>query len=422
MSAEKRNPWAWIPSLYFAEGLPYAVVMTVSIVMYKRMGISNADLALFTSLFGLPWVIKPLWGPVVDLVRTRRAWVLWTQLALGGALALLAISLQLPAFFAYSILLFFVMAFSSATHDIAADGFYMLGLSEHHQAAFVGVRSTFYRIAWLSGQGLFVILAGSLEATGTVAMAWTQVFALLALVMVLLFGYHRLILPIPQADRPAVGRPTLRATAAVFAEFFRRKEIGRTLLFLLFYRVAEAQLIKMVQPFLLDPRDRGGLGLSTGDVGFVYGGVGMVALTLGGLLGGYLVSRGGLRFWLWPMVVIMHLPDAVFVYLSHYQPESYITVSAAVALEQFGYGFGFTAYTMYMILVAEGVHKTSHFALATGIMALGLMVPGAVSGFIQQMLGYKMFFLWVLLWTIPGFIVVRLVTIPDSFGKRKNAS
>jgi PAT family beta-lactamase induction signal transducer AmpG len=419
--AGRRSPWAWVPSLYFAEGLPYTVVMSVSIILYKRLGISNADIALSTSLFGIPWAIKPLWGPVVDMMSTRRNWILWTQALFGVTLALLAAGLHLPVYLALTFIFFVMLAFSSATHDIAADGFYMLGLSEHHQAGFVGVRSTFYRFAWLSGQGLFVILAGYLEtrAGGDVPLAWSQTFAALSVVFFLIFGYHRWALPVPAVDRPSTERTTLRSTSHVFVSFFRRKGIGRILLFLLLYRVAESQLVKMVQPFLLDPLDKGGLGLSTGDVGFVYGTVGMAAFVTGGLIGGYVVSRGGLRFWLWPMVLIIHVPDAVFIYLSHAQPHDLLVISASVAAEQFGYGFGFTAYALYMIIAAGEEHKTSYFAICTGIMAVGQMIPGAVSGIIQQWLGYKLFFFWVVAWTIPGFIVAWLVDIPPGYGRKK---
>jgi MFS transporter, PAT family, beta-lactamase induction signal transducer AmpG len=418
-----RNPWWWVPTLYFGEGLPYTVVMSVSIVMYKRLGLSNADIALATSLFGIPWAVKPLWGPVVDMVSTRRNWILWTQALFGVALLLLSGALHLPAFVALSFGLFVLLAFTSATHDIAADGFYMLGLSDHHQAGFVGVRSTFYRVAWLSGQGLFVILAGYLEmhSGGGIPLAWSQTFAVIAAVFFVLFLYHRRALPVPPSDRPSAERTTPGGMLRVFGSFFRRKGIGKVLLFLLFYRVAESQLVKMVQPFLLDPREKGGLGLSTSDVGLVYGTIGMIAFVAGGLIGGYVVSRGGLRFWLWPMVLVIHVPDAVFVYLSHAQPDNLAVISASVAAEQFGYGFGFTAYALYMIIAAGDEHRTSYFALCTGIMALGQMLPGAVSGWIQQLLGYKHFFIWVVLWTIPGFIVAALAEIPEGYGKRKEA-
>jgi PAT family beta-lactamase induction signal transducer AmpG len=588
--------------------------MTVSVIMYKRLGISNTDIALYTSWLYLPWVIKPLWSPVVDLLGTKRLWVVIMQAVLGVALALVALSIPGPRFFQYSIACFWLMAFSSATHDIAADGFYMLGLQQHQQAAFVGVRSTFYRVATIAAQGLLVMLAGSIETksglppvdlnvavvadasnspivfdglvagasksgpmtlmavpdritisttmreaadvddavararahniengfreaavaateiaeaswwsrrvaqplgnslkthfgdsrraqsvgsgnlgiaalrlsakpeagksivvllnrkdgderieivegarlvfnqtnwdkpawivfktnprlrtaatavftatSGNIPLAWTTV----ALVLAGLFGffclYHRSALPYPAADGPAHSGGSRGFVAdffRTFAVFFRRHDIGIVLGFLLFFRFAEAQLVKLVSPFLLDPRDIGGLGLTTAQVGLVYGTFGIAALMSGGILGGYLISRHGLRFWLWPMVLIMHLPDLVFVYLSYRQPENLGLITAAVAAEQFGYGFGFTAYMLFMIMVAEGEHKTAHYAICTGIMALGMMLPGMFSGWLQDHVGYQHFFLWVIISTIPGFLVAALVKIDPEFGKKKPA-
>ncbi|HTO93679.1 MAG TPA: AmpG family muropeptide MFS transporter [Bacteroidota bacterium] len=425
---ERRNPWIWVPSLYFAEGLPYVIVLTVSVIMYKRFGISNTDIALYTSLLYLPWVIKPLWGPVVELVRTKRFWIVMMQLIIGISLAAVAFAVSLPGFFVATLAVFWLMAFSSATHDIAADGFYMLGLREHEQAAFVGVRSTFYRIAMVTGQGLLVVVAGTLESStgGNTTFAWTVTFGILAAMFVAFFVYHRIMLPYPVSDRPAAAAPGVERRPVeefleVFFAFFRKPRIGATLAFLLLYRLAESQLIKMVSPFLLDPRSEGGLGLTTSDVGIVYGTVGIIALTLGGLAGGYVISRQGLRFWLWPMVIVMHFPDLVFVYLSQAQPESFLLINCAVALEQFGYGFGFTAYMLYMIMVSEGEHKTAHYALCTGFMAAGMMLPGMVSGAIQEWLGYPNFYIWVMLSTIPGFIVTALIRLDTDFGKKSEA-
>jgi MFS transporter, PAT family, beta-lactamase induction signal transducer AmpG len=419
-----RNPWAWVPSLYFAQGIPYVVVMTVSVIMYKRLGISNTDIALYTSWLYLPWVIKPLWSPLIELFRTKRFWIVSLQLVIGASLAAVALTIPLPAFFQYTLAIFWLMAFSSSTHDIAADGFYMLGLEQHEQAAFVGVRSTFYRVAMITGQGLLVVVAGQLETGlgGDVRMAWSITFGILAVLFLIFFVYHRFMLPFPAADRTAVRREGTRPMdefLAVFLEFFAKPRIVATVAFLLLYRLAEAQLVKMVSPFLLDPRSTGGLGLTTSEVGIVYGTVGIIALTAGGLLGGYVISRQGLRYWLWPMVLIIHLPDLTFVYLSQAQPENFLLINAAVAMEQFGYGFGFTAYMLYMILVAEGEHKTAHYAICTGFMALGMMLPGMLSGWLQETIGYQYFFLWVILSTIPGFIVAGLVKVPEGFGKKQ---
>ena len=420
---ERRNPWVWIPSLYFAEGLPYVVVMTVSVIMYKRLGISNTDIALYTSWLYFPWVIKPLWGPVVDLVRTKRLWIIVLQLVIGASLASVALTIPVPGFFRATLAVFWLMAFSSATHDIAADGFYMLGLKEHEQAAFVGVRSTFYRIAMVTGQGLLVIVAGTIESQtgGNSTLAWSVTFGILAAMFIVFGVYHRFMLPFPASDAQVrtenQGSPVAEFFE-VFAAFFRKPRIGSILAFLLLYRFAESQLIKLVSPFLLDPRMKGGLGLTTSEVGIVYGTVGIIALTLGGLVGGFVIPRRGLKFWLWPMVIVMHLPDLMFVYLSQVQPSDFIFINAAVAIEQFGYGFGFTAYMLYMIMVSEGDHKTAHYAICTGIMALGMMLPGMFSGALQEWLGYPKFYLWVMLSTIPGFIVTALITIDKDFGKK----
>ena len=417
-----RNPWTWVPSLYLAEGIPYAVVMTVSVVLYKRLGISNTDIALYTSWLYLPWVIKPFWSPLVDMFRTKRFWILAMQVLLGASLAAVALAIPVPDFFRWTLAVFWLVAFSSATHDIAADGFYMLGLGQHHQAAFIGVRNMFYRIALISAQGLLVILAGLLECRSpSVVAAWSATFFVLAGFVLAFFLYHLFVLPCPVSDRPAPRDRSKNFFADFlnsFVLFFGKRDIAAVIAFLLFYRFAEAQLMKMVVPFLLDPRAAGGLGLSTAEVGIVYGTVGVVTLMLGGLIGGYVVSRQGLKSWLWTMVVVMHLPDLVFVYLSWTQPENFLAVAVAVAVEQFGYGFGFTAYALFMILASEGEYKTVHYAVCTGFMALGMMIPGMFSGWVQEMLGYRNFFLWIMVSTIPGFIVPALVDIEPGFGKR----
>jgi len=426
MSTQKpalRNPWAWIPSLYVAEGIPYIMVVTVSVVLYKRLGISNTDIALYTSWFYLPWVIKPLWSPFVDMFRTKRYWILLMQLAIGASLACVAFTIPASRFFQYTIAFFWLMAFSSATHDTAADGFYMLGLQEHLQAAFVGVRTTFYRIATIATKGGLVIFAGYLEGSGhNIPRAWSIALFVAAAVFAALFLYHFFVLPYPTADHPA-GRnhstPLVREFLHIFDLFFRKKGIVTILAFFLFYRLAETQLVKIIAPFLLDPRSKGGLELSTSEVGIIYGTVGVISLMLGGLLGGYAISRKGLKFWIWTMVCAMHLPDLVFVYLSQVMTNNFHLINLCVAVEQFGYGFGFTAYTMFMIMVSEGEYKTVNYAISTGIMALGMMVPAMASGWLQEQLGYQNYFLWVMTATIPGFIVTALVKIDPEFGKKK---
>ena len=418
-----RNPWAWIPSLYLAEGLPYVTVMTVAVIMYKGLGISNTDIALYTSWLYLPWVIKPLWSPVVDILRTRRWWIWTMQLVVGAGLAGVAFTVPASNFFQLTLAFLWLLAFSSATHDIAADGFYMLGNTEREQALFSGVRNTFYRVASITGQGLLVMLAGKIqERTGNPALAWSIAFGTLAGLLGCLGIYHWLVLPRPVSDTAGAASDAahfVKEFLATFGSFFRKPDIGSLLFFLLLYRFAEAQLVKMVAPFLLDARDVGGLGLTTTQVGFAYGTVGVVALLSGGLLGGFLASQRGLKFWLWPMVFAMHLPDAVFVWLAYAQPQNLALISAGVAVEQFGYGFGFSAYMLYMIYAARGEHRTAHYAICTGFMALGMMLPGMWSGWLQDHIGYRHFFLWVLLATLPGFAVVGFVKVDVEFGRKR---
>lgn len=497
---EKRNPWAWIPSLYFTEAIPYVMVMSVSVMMYKNLNVSNADIAFFTSLLYFPWFLKFLWGPFVDMFKTKRLWTISMQLIVSVALFGIAASLTTDSYWSLTLIVFALMAFASATHDIAADGLYLLSLEEQQQSAFVGVRSTFYRVATIVGSGLLVVIAGELAPSLGFKSAWSIVFVIAGAIFVLLFVYHKFILPYPVEDKGTLKEKlngkqigfmlggfilfalviyiaftilttflsfaglaspwktivttillvllmvvVFRTYVATFVEkfeksenknalllpfieflkafviFMQKKDIWKILGFLLFYRFAEAQLVKLVQPFLLDPRDKGGLGLTTSEVGIVYGTVGIIALTLGGLIGGYVISKKGLKWWLWPMVLIMHTPDLAFVYLSHYQPTNFLLINAAVAFEQFGYGFGFTAYMMYMIMISQGEHKTAHFAICTGIMALGMMLPGMYSGALQEQIGYSNFFLWVIISTIPGFIVAALVKIEPEFGKKKSS-
>jgi len=416
--------WRWVPTLYFCEGIPYVVAMTVSVVMYKNLGVSNTALAFYTSWLYLPWVIKPLWSPVVDLIRTKRAWVVSLQLVIAAALALLAAAVPGPYFLRLTLAVFWLLAFSSATHDIAADGFYLLALPPHDQAAFVGVRSTFYRVAMIAGQGGVVYLAGRLQSSlGATARAWSAVFLLLAGVFVLAGLYHLFVLPRPAADHP--GGPRARPLAeflSVFASFFRKPDIGIILGFLLLYRLAEAQLLKLVAPFLLDDRTHGGLGLTTQQVGLIYGTIGIVALLLGGLAGGYAVARFGLKRLLWPMLVSMQLPLAAFVALAVLQPTNLSLIGGALTVEQFGYGFGFTAYMVVMMMVADGEHRTAHYALCTGFMALGMMLPGLPAGWIEDRVGYVWFFLWVCVATVPSFVATALIKVAPEYGRRLAAS
>ena len=424
-AARERSPWAWVPSLYFAEGIPYVVVMTVSVILYKGLGVSNTEIALYTSWLYLPWVIKPLWSPLVDIVKTKRAWIVAMQLLVGAGLGGVALTLPADDFLKWSLACLWLVAFSSATHDIAADGFYMLGLSPHRQAWFVGVRSTFYRLAMITGQGLLVMLAGLIaDRFGDVRYGWVITFYVLAGAFGLFGIYHAWVLPRPASDdtrRVAGWRDLVREFVRTFVSFFRKEHVGIALAFLLLFRFAEAQLVKLAAPFLLDERAVGGLGLSTTQVGFVYGTVGMALLTLGGILGGILAARNGLKHWLWWMVAAINLPNIVYVLLALLQPDAFWVVNLAVAVEQFGYGFGFTAYMLYMIYFSRGDHETAHFAICTGFMALGMMLPGMISGWLQEWMGYRAFFLWVMVATIPSFIVAALIPLRAEFGRKEGA-
>jgi PAT family beta-lactamase induction signal transducer AmpG len=615
-----RTPWAWIPSLYFAQGIPYVVVMTMSVILYKRLGISNTDIALYTSWLNLPWVIKPLWSPIVELLGTKRQWIIVMQLLIGAALGCVALTIPGPAFFQVTLGVFWLMAFASATHDIAADGFYMLALNKHDQAWFVGVRSTFYRLAMIVGQGLLIMLAGAIEtrtglpplelklaaqlgapltapadpaaaklarsgevrlvaastqlvlapspaapgevrdlvarakqwnqaagltaapettakptvagaaaaagpswwsrtvaqplekflratfgaapvqradaagrpgvffvgltarppqdvvvhlardsgdkgvkllegerftftpvnwdqpamvvvqldaknpgaseavflaSSGNIPVAWSITFWTLAALFTVFCLYHRFALAKPASDTTGATRPRGNPLAeffAAFGSFFRKPMVARALAFLLLYRFAEAQLVKVAALFLLDGREAGGLGLSTSAVGFTYGTVGVAALTLGGLLGGFCAARNGLKYWLPLMVAAINVPNLVYVYLAYATPSDLVIVNVCVAVEQFGYGFGFAAYMIFMLYVAQGEQQTAHYAICTGFMALGMMIPGMFTGWLQEIIGYQHFFVWVMIATIPGFIVTALIRPDPLFGKKVPAT
>ncbi len=411
-----KNPWSWIPTLYFAEGLPYVLVMTVSVIMYKNLGISNAEIAFYTSWLYLPWVIKPFWSPFVDLLKTKRWWITTMQLLIGAGLAGIAFFLPTTFFFQATLAVFWLMAFSSATHDIAADGFYMLALNESEQSLFVGIRNIFYRIATITGQGLLIVLAGMLEKwTGNIPYAWSLVFFVCAGLFIAIGLYHTYQLPKPTTDKGA----SLGSLGNLFKTFFQKKGIVLSLAFILLYRLGEAQLAKLASPFLLDKPEMGGLNLSTEQVGIIYGTIGVIALLLGGIVGGIVASKHGLKKWLWYMVAAMNVPNLVYVYLAFVQPENFWIISSCVAIEQLGYGFGFTAFMLYLIYVAQGPYQTAHYAICTGFMALGMMLPGMIAGYLQELMGYDWFFVWVCLCTIPGIILAGFLPIPKDFGKKK---
>lgn len=398
--ALRNHPWAWVPTLYFAEGLPYAIVMTLTTVLYKQMGLSNAQLAFYTSLLSLPWVIKPLWSPIVDIFSSKRRWIVAMQLLISLALGAVALTLPGPSWLAATLASFLVTAFLSATHDISADGFYMLALDRRQQSLFVGIRTTFYRAAMLLGQGPLLILAGTLEvACGDIPRAWAILFEILAGGFALLTIYHALVLPKPPDDirrRASSFGDVWREFAASFIRFFRRSDIWVILLFLLLYKFPEAQLQKLISPFLLDDAAAGGLAMTTSQVGFCYGTLGVAGIIAGGVIGGLAIARGGLRRWLIPMAWTLAASCAAMTLLAYIPHPSLLTINICVVVEQFGYGFSTTAYIMYCIHVSKGDYATSHYAIATGIMSLGMMLPGMLAGSIEESLGYGGFFLWTL--------------------------
>lgn len=615
MKENRRSPWAWIPTLYLAEGLPYVAVMTVSVIMYKRMGISNTDIALYTSWLYLPWVIKPFWSPFVDLLKTKRWWIFVMQLLIGAGMAGIAFTIPLPFFFQATLAFFWLVAFSSATHDIAADGFYMLALNSNNQAKFVGIRSTFYRVATIMGQGVLIIIAGVLESatgiepvqidisvspqhvrsslyipqtpciaeqdgeirfitdgkvieigsqsipkdsvqafleeveslnlkngfvteenmnvniskgkkeagfwttyvskplgnwlkenfgehrecinsdvagnigvaavwlskspeagkdmvlnttmnkgdksislihgerltfnrsnwnkpaylifqldpklnnestveykglSGNIPFAWSVTFFILAGLFIFFAFYHKVFLPRPDSDKPSThvtAGSIVKDFVNTFVTFFKKPQAAAAIFFMLTFRFSEAQVIKLINPFLLDSRDVGGLGLTTGEVGLVYGTVGIIGLTLGGIIGGFAAAKGGLKKWIWPMTLSMLLTILTFVYLSFFQSDNLLIINICVFIEQFGYGFGFTAYMLYLMYYSDGEQKTAHYAICTGFMALGMMVPGMFAGWMQEMLGYNHFFVWVMICCIVPIVAVALLKINPNYGK-----
>ncbi len=419
---ERKSGWLWIPTLYFAEGLPYFAATVVSVILYKRLGVSNTDIALYTSWLYLPWVVKPFWSPIVEMLSTRRCWILTTQLFMGAMLAAIAFTIPVNSFFQWTLALFWLLAFSSATHDIAADGFYMLGLSGEQQAFFSGIRSIFYRLATIFGQGILLYLAGWLEdKTGSITTAWSITFAITAAIMLLLGGTHKLTLPTPAKDisRSTKGvKEALQSFGDIWSSYFKKPGILPALLFMLLYRLPEAQLVKILNPFLLDTHADGGLALSTKQIGITYGIIGVVGLIIGGIAGGLAISKKGLKYWLWPMVAAISLPDLVYVYLSYAQPTEQYIIDICIFIEQMGYGFGFTAYMMYLIYFSRGKYPTAHYAISTAFMALGMMLPGMLSGYIQESLGYTNFFIWVMICCTATFLVSATLKIDPDFGKK----
>lgn len=433
---KSRSPWSWIPTVYIAEGLPYFAVNTLTVLMYTNLGIGLAEMAFYTGWLYLPWVVKPFWSPFVDLFKTKRWWTLTMQLLMAVALLLVGLSLTTSLFFGISLVLFWFTAFFSATHDIAADGYYMLELNPHEQASFVGVRSTFYRIASVLGQGGLVMLAGYLEkTTGNVPRAWSYVFLLLGALFLLISYYDSRVMPRTAKDHPMPGvtaRTILKDFGNTFATFFRKRHIVSAILFMLFYRLPEAFCLKLVQPFMVAAREDGGLALSTADVGFANGTVGVIALLAGGICGGLAIARNGLKRWLWPMALALTVPCAIYCWLAMTQTANFTEICALIAIEQFGYGFGFTAFMMYLIYFCRGENQTSHYAFCTAFMALGMMIPGMAAGWIHDSLqhihivaaagnqGYVNFFLFIMVCCIPTYAVCANLKIDPEFGRKSN--
>ena len=440
MNSTKRiSPWAWVPTLYFAQGIPYFIVNNISVLMFAKMGVPNGEMALFTSLLYLPWTIKPFWSPFIDIIKTKRWWIISMQILRSIAFILLTLSIPKPdeatiaagttpiSMFTITLVLFIITAFASATHDIAADGFYMLALRQSDQAAFVGIRSTFYRLASIFGQGVLVAIAGAIELRyKDIPLSWTITMLVTAVMFSLVTFYHLFAIPKPTSDKSVLTPGTASAKAIfqefgrTFATYFTKPGVWLAIAFMLLYRLPEAFLIKMCMPFLVASKEAGGLELSTAEVGIVYGTIGVIFLTVGGILGGLFASRIGLKKSIWWMAGCMTLPCLTFVYLAIGQPDNLFAISTAIAIEQFGYGFGFTAYMLYMMYFSEGEFKTSHYAICTAFMALSMMIPGMFAGYLQEAVGYVNFF-WIVILCCAATIVVTVFAdrkIDPTYGKK----
>lgn len=441
MKTNQPSPWMWIPTLYFAEGIPYFIVNNISVTMFTKMGVPNGAMALFTSLLYLPWAIKPLWSPFVDILKTKRWWILSMQILMSVTFILTTLSIPHPdaatiasqttpiSLFTFTLILFIVTAFASATHDIAADGFYMLALDQQQQSFFVGIRSTFYRLSSIFGQGVLVYIAGYIERTShNIPLSWTLTMAITSVIFTLVSLYHTFVLPKPKADgirhieesQQRQAQAIWKEFARTFVTFIRKPGVLLAIVFMLLYRLPEAFLLKMVNPFLLDSQPKGGLALATDEVGVIYGTIGVLFLTLGGIIGGVASSRWGLKKALWPMALFMTLPCATFVYMSMFHPTNVVIISTCVAIEQFGYGFGFTAYMLYMMYFSEGEFTTAHYAICTAFMALSMMIPGMFAGYLQEWLGYEGFF-WMVMVCCVATVAVTIVVrkeINANYGRK----
>lgn len=434
-ATKQKSPWWWVPTLYFAEGVPYFVVNNISVMMFAKMGVPNGDMSFFTTLLYFPWFLKGIWSPVVDVVKTKRWWIVSMQILMTAMMIALTITLPKPevvagqetsiSIFWFTLVLFIVAAFASATHDIAADGYYMLAHSPSSQAAFIGIRSVFYRVASVFGQGVLVFIAGVVETnTGDIPWSWQVTLGVAAAIFCLITLYHTFTLPHSADDKPRIdadaagsAKANLVELANSFKTFVQKPGVLLAISFMLLYRLPEGFLIKLCQPFLVDPN---GLNLPTEVVGTVYGVFGVLALLLGGILGGIYSSKVGLKKSLWVMAGFMTLPCLTFVYLAMFQPTNLVVITVALCIEQFGYGFGFTAYMLYMMYFSEGEFKTSHYAICTAFMALSMMLPGFVAGYIQEAIGYVNFFWMVMACCFATLIVTYFADkkIDPEYGRK----
>ncbi len=410
-----KHPATWVPTLYFSEGLPFVATATVSVLMYKSLGLTDAQIAFFTTLVMWPWTLKPLWGPILEMFKTKKHFVIATQFIGGVSFGLLALSLPLDGFLRYSLAMFVIIAFNSATHDIAADGIFINTLSPKQQAEYVGWQGAFYNVAKVLSQGALVYIAGKLELTIGVTEAWMVVMGLFGAILILMGLYHLKMLP---SGGSSNGVQNLGEAFETFGQviktFFQKKYIFWGIAFIILFRTAEGQLTKIVPLFMRAAREDGGLGLLTSDIGIAYGIFGAAAFILGSIAGGYFVAKKGLKSSIFILAVIFNVPDAVYAYLAFTLPENFTVICAAITIEWFGYGFGFVGIILFMMQqIAPGKYKMAHYAFATAVMNLGFMLPSMISGYISDYIGYKNFFLWVMVATIPSFLVAWFVPFKE---------
>ena len=428
-SLKSINPWLWVPTLYFLEGIPYFLVNNISMVMFNQMGVPNGEMSFFTTLLYFPWALKFLWAPFVDLIKTKRWWFLTMQFLMLGLAVLTIFSIPHPSpeviaamgtevkLFTGVLIAFIIMAFASATHDIAADGFYMLALTSGVQAEMIGWRSVFYRLSNVFCNSALIAIPGIIydwtikQGEANMPMAWKVTMVITAVIFALMAVWHMFFTPRPDTDKPnadTTAKDIVTGFGKAFATYFTKPALWVAIAFMLLYRLPEGFLMKMIYPFLLGARNTGGLGMTMQELGVVYGAIGVIFLLLGGILGGYYISKVGLKKAFWWMALAMTLPCLSFVYLSMFLPTNMVYIAIAIAIEQFGYGFGFTAYMMYMMFFSEGEFKTSHYAICTSFMALSMILPGLVAGYIQEAIGYQHFFWMVIACSVATFFVTFL--------------